>query len=209
MIAPTQWQDLVRRGRRRSFPAGGHLLDQGARGEVVYALLAGRVRVVYTESDGNEVLVAIRGPGDLLGEYAQQDHGTHMASVWALEDCETSALAGEKFESALEHRGLTEPLRRYMLAKARQVGERVWRAANLNTEQRMAQLFLEVLSAASAPDASRVPMTQQQVADSLGVSRSSVTRLLAHWRRSGTVRIGQSRIELLDRSALARRATGS
>jgi CRP/FNR family transcriptional regulator, cyclic AMP receptor protein len=206
LVSEAQWRQLLGRGVVRDIPSGTRLLHQGEHSRVVYALTRGRVRVVYTEDNGDEALIAIRGPGDLLGEYAQRDRREHMASVWTLENCRAAILGADAFEGFIGRHALVEPLHRYMLGKARQIGVRMWRAANLQTEQRMAQLFIEVLDAAPPSSAATVPMTQAQVASSLGVARSSVARLLAQWKEAGLVRIRPSRIELTDRAALVRRA---
>lgn len=182
------------------------MLHQGDRNPVVYALRQGRVRVVYTEADGNEALIAVRGPGDLIGEYAQRDQGEHMASVWALEDCVASALSAEAFEVLIKRHGLEDPLQRYILGKIRQGGQRIWRASNLQTEQRMALLFLEIIGAAPSDAAPTVPMTQAQVAASLGVALSSVTSVLALWKQCGVVRTVPAPLVVLDVAALARHA---
>jgi CRP-like cAMP-binding protein len=164
------------------------------------------VRVVYTEPNGDEALIAVRGPGDLLGEYAQRDHGEHMATVWAIEDAETAAVRGSDFETLVGRLGLGDALQRYILGKIRQSGQRIWRASNLQTEQRMALLFLEVIGAASAADEPTVPMTQSQIATSLGVALSSVTRVLAEWRERGLIQTLPSPLQVLDIGALARQA---
>jgi CRP/FNR family transcriptional regulator, cyclic AMP receptor protein len=68
----------------------------------------------------------------------------------------------------------------------------------------MAQLLMEILNADPSAGPT-IPMTQQQIADALGVSRSSITRLLAHWRHADFVRVGQPGLEVIDRAAIARR----
>jgi CRP-like cAMP-binding protein len=206
VIGTGPWNALLAQGYRRNFRAGERLLDQGAPSELVYALAQGRVRVVYTDESGNEVLVAVRGPGDLIGEYAQRDRGDHSASVWTLEECTASVIKAADFEGFLQRERLSDALQRYMLGKARQVGERVWRAANLQTEQRLAQLFLEVVNTAPGEAEQTVPMSQRLIADSLGVSLRSVNLLLSRWKERGLVRTRHGRITIVDLAALARRA---
>ncbi|RRS00162.1 Crp/Fnr family transcriptional regulator [Glycomyces terrestris] len=206
LLTMEQWQALVAAGHRTTIPAGTRFLDQGGRKPAVYVLEQGRVRVVYTEPDGNEVLIAIRGPGDLIGEYAQRDQGDHMASVWTLEGCVAVVLTGDAFEHFLHRTRLEAALQRYMLAKARQGAERIWRAANLHTEQRLAQLFLEIINAGSNHPQPVVPMSQVLIASSLGVTRRSVNQLLSQWREHGLVRTRPSPITVLDLPALTRRA---
>jgi CRP/FNR family transcriptional regulator, cyclic AMP receptor protein len=205
LITHAHWRELVGEGHRADMRGGGRLLDQGDRSAVVHALVRGRVRVTHAEPDGKEALIAVRGPGDLLGEYAQRDRGAHMASVWTLEDCTVATLGADAFERFIRRHRLDEALQRYILAKIRQVGERIWRASNLQTEQRMAQLFLEAVNAAPGSTPT-VPMSQGLIADSLGVTRRKVNALLAQWKEHGLVRTRPAPIAVLDLAALARRA---
>lgn len=207
LLTPAQWSDLIASGREAAFKRGTSILDQGDRKGAVYVLRRGRVRVVYTEPDGNQVLIAIRGPGDLLGEYAQRDLGAHVASVWTIEACETTAVASDPFDRYLERHHLEPLLQHYILTKTRQGAQRLWRASNLHTEQRLAQLFIEVANADPEGASDIVPMSQTLIADSLGVTRRTVSPILNQWRRHGLVQMQPSRITVLDSAALARRAT--
>jgi hypothetical protein len=65
LIGTEQWNNLLATGNRRAFPTATRLLDQGAPSRIVHVIAKGRVRVVYTDASGNEVLVAVRGPGGL------------------------------------------------------------------------------------------------------------------------------------------------
>ncbi|THV28752.1 Crp/Fnr family transcriptional regulator [Glycomyces paridis] len=206
-LTPSQWRELIAAGSTATFPGHARLLDQGDRRPLVYAIEQGRVRVVYTEPDGHEVLVAIRGPGDLIGEYAQRDRGDHMASVWALENCVATVLHSDPFDRFLRKHRLDDVLQRYMLSKARQGAQRLWRIANLHAEQRLAQLFLEVVSADAARGNQFVPMSQQLIANSLGITRRSINERLSQWRKRGLVRTRPGLIEILDLPALARLAS--
>ncbi|MDA1361649.1 Crp/Fnr family transcriptional regulator [Glycomyces luteolus] len=206
LVTGAEWNDLVSSGRTTDSAGGARMLQQGDRNPVVYALLKGRVRVVYTEADGNEALIAVRGPGDLVGEYAQRDQGEHMASVWALEDCVVSALTADAFDAFIRRHRLDDPLQRYILGKIRQSGQRIWRASHLQTEQRMALLLLEIVGTAPADAEPTVPMTQAQIASSLGVALSTVTSVLAAWKKSDLIRTVPAPLRVLDVAKLARHA---
>jgi CRP/FNR family transcriptional regulator, cyclic AMP receptor protein len=206
LVTDTVWNDLVQFGRRTEYASGARMLQQGDHSLVVHALRSGRVRVVYTEADGNEALIAVRGPGDLVGEYAQRDKGEHMASVWALEDCVASMLTSEAFDAFIKRHGLDDPLQRYILGKIRQGGQRIWRASHLQTEQRMALLLLEVIGTAPVGAEPTVPMTQAQIAASLGVALSSVTAVLHRWKKEGLITTVPAPLRVLDVAALARHA---
>ena len=76
---------LTHRGRRRQYPAGASLFLEGDSSSMVVVVLAGRVKVFSLTEHGEEVLLAVRGPGALLGEFSAIDGGPLSASVAARE----------------------------------------------------------------------------------------------------------------------------
>lgn len=69
---------------RRSFAAGDLLMRQGEAATESYVILSGRVRV-YTETDGERLVLRDCGPGEMVGEMALVSHEPRSASVEALE----------------------------------------------------------------------------------------------------------------------------
>lgn len=69
------------------------IMKEGDYGLSIYRILSGRVRV-YTETDGLETLLAILGPGEMLGEMIFLSSGfqRRSASARALEECELELL---------------------------------------------------------------------------------------------------------------------
>src|SRR4051812_6206720 len=68
-----QAADLRRRGVTRRFRKGQALFHQGGSSDRVVVLLNGRVKVSTLTDSGKEVVLAFRGPGDLLGELSAID----------------------------------------------------------------------------------------------------------------------------------------
>ena len=63
-------------------------------GSCVFILAAGRVKVARVDVDGNELLLAIRGVADILGELAVLGGRMRSATVTALVPCITSRSRG-------------------------------------------------------------------------------------------------------------------
>src|SRR2546430_1715263 len=81
---------LAKRGKRRSFPAGGRLMRQGQASRSLHVILRGRVRVERTHQDLTEPLTLSElGPGAVVGEMGVLDGEPRSATVTALEDTET------------------------------------------------------------------------------------------------------------------------
>ena len=172
------------------------------------ALVNGRVKALYAEPDGREVLVAVRGPGDLLGEFARTDHGPRSATVIALEPAIAYVISDAKFTASVRRYGIAEQLDRYMVAKIRETAAYTWRLAHRRPAERLAGLLLDIVEAAGPdhPDPLTVPMSQEELAAGLGLARSSITPVLADWKRRGLIRIARSRITVTDLEHLRRYA---
>src|SRR6266516_1839828 len=89
-----QAKQLRERGVQRRFRKGQALFHQGGTSDRVVVLLSGRVKVSTIAGDGKEVVLAFRGPGDLLGEL-------RSATVEAIEPVEALAIAAADFRSFL------------------------------------------------------------------------------------------------------------
>ena len=96
-LTPAESDALEQMGEPGSYAAGEVIFEQGGTADCVFVLRAGRVRVWATAGDGEEVVLAERGPGELLGELSGIDGQPRSASVIALD----------------EVRGLVVPLRAF------------------------------------------------------------------------------------------------
>ncbi len=73
------------------------LLRQGEPATHVLALVAGRVKIARTSRDGDVLILAIRGPGEILGDISVFGGKDRSASVIAVDRCETRIIPSERF----------------------------------------------------------------------------------------------------------------
>src|SRR5438046_10650422 len=100
-LDPATWEALARYGRLRSYPAWATLFHQGDPSRHVVIVLSGWVKVTSVSRGGNEALLALRGPGDILGELAAVDGGPRSATVTTLMPVTVQAVDGERFVEAV------------------------------------------------------------------------------------------------------------
>src|SRR5262245_18900300 len=74
------------------------LFVAGDAGDGCYRLERGLLKVVITSARGNERILAILGPGGIVGELAMIDRQPRFASVFAIRDCELSFISRKDFE---------------------------------------------------------------------------------------------------------------
>ena len=82
------------------YESEANIIRQGERDDTVYMVLSGRVRVVYSDSQG-EVAVAELGPGEVFGELAVLERQPRSANVVALERTNCLKVPGAVFLAAL------------------------------------------------------------------------------------------------------------
>ena len=85
-LTPAEADALEEMGEPGSYAAGEVIFEQGGTADCVFVLRIGRVRVSATAGDGAEVVLAERGPGELLGELSGIDGQSRSASVTAVDE---------------------------------------------------------------------------------------------------------------------------
>src|SRR5690348_3970537 len=84
-LSPSEQAELEQAGRRRDFRRGSVIFRQADRTDSVVVLRSGRVKCSVDTTSGTEVVLAVRGPGSLLGEFAAIDREPRSATVTAIE----------------------------------------------------------------------------------------------------------------------------
>jgi signal transduction histidine kinase len=92
-----QLAEVAAAGRRAPWAAGSQVFSEGDRGDGLYLVLDGRVRVHRHDRVGDEIDLAILGRGELFGEVALLDGAPRSASVTALEATELFFLGRAEF----------------------------------------------------------------------------------------------------------------
>lgn len=87
-----------------TLPRGAILMRQNERGDCLYFVVSGRLRVFGVRDDGERINIATVGPGETLGEMAVLSNEPRAASVEALSDAELLRLSKAGFDRLInEH----------------------------------------------------------------------------------------------------------
>ena len=183
---------FLRLGRRRRFRGGAALFREGERSGGLLAVLSGRVKVSSFTDEGKEIIITIRGTGELLGEDFAIDGEPRSASGTALGPVEALEVDTEAF---------TEFLQKYPrvgLVLLRMVNRRLreatrWRIVRGSHDltERVAARLDDLADRYGEASGSRVrillPLTQEELAGWVGVSREAVSKALRELRARGWI----------------------
>ena len=211
-LAGAEQDDLVQRGRKRRYRSGDTLFHEGDSSDWVAVLLSGRVKVSYYTETGSEVMLAVRDPGELLGELSAFDSSPRSATVTAMEPVEALVLTAAAFHQFLEtHPRLALFLVRSLVARLRDADVKRVEFGTFDSVGRVARRLVELADrfGRETPEgiAIDLPITQQELAGWTGTSRESVAKALQALRKLGWVDTGRRQFVVRDPDSLRRRAT--
>jgi CRP-like cAMP-binding protein len=142
-LSPSTREHLLQLGHPRTYEPGENLVLQGDPGGVVFLLMSGRVNVIANVENGAESLLAIRHPGDVLGEMAVFGGMPRTATVRARIPVTTIVVSGEAFKRFVgTHPDANVALTATSAERLRQANIYRADAAGYEVEQRLARTLL-------------------------------------------------------------------
>ena len=202
---------LTGRGASRSFERGATVFHQREESDRVVVVRAGRVKIATVTGDGREVVLAFRGPGDLLGEQSAIDGEPRSATVTALEPVEALVLVASDFRAFLEaHPRVALGLLEMLSRRLRDADRKRVDFAGSDTVGRVAARLVELAAAHGEAGADgleiTLPLSQEELAGWTGSSREAVGKALHRMRALGWIQTRRRRITVVDLEALRSRA---
>ncbi len=183
-------RELARGGQVRSMARNTIFIDEGDKGDSLFVILSGRVKVFVADADGREMVLDIHGPGDYVGELAL-DGRPRAASVMAMEPTVCSVLTRDALRTAIvANPDLAMNLIGTLIERLRIATEKVRNLALMDVYGRVARLLLSL--AVEQPDGRMVVperLTQQDIADRVGASRDMVSRIFKDLTTGGYVTV--------------------
>jgi CRP-like cAMP-binding protein len=189
-----------------NYEKGEVIFSQGDRGNALYGVASGRVRISALGAGGQEVFLSIMEPGDTFGEIAVMDGLPRTAGATALDATRLLVIGRRAFLKLLEQEPrLAIELLRLLCTRLRWISELVEESAFLGGAARLAKRLLVLASLHGRPvqaDRLELRISQAELAHFLGIARQLVNRHLREWQRNGWVALSRGRVTIRDREAL-------
>jgi CRP/FNR family cyclic AMP-dependent transcriptional regulator len=207
-LGETELSWIAQRAHRRLFPAGTSIITAEQPGEAVYIILAGTVKIHIEQTDGRDVVLAIVGAGDTLGEMSLLDSAGRSASAVALESSLLLWMDKAVFQQMLtDFPPVALNLIRIMSSRVRLNNELIQALATLDVYGRVARQLLAFAEKYGENGMGLIPihLTQGDIADLVGASRKRVNQVMVFFREQEFISINASgKIIILNREALAK-----
>jgi CRP/FNR family cyclic AMP-dependent transcriptional regulator len=187
--------------------ANATIFQKGDPGLSMVAVVNGRVKICTYSAEGKELVLNIIDRGGLFGEIAVLDGQPRSADAVALEESEVLVLERARLLPFLTaNPEIPTRLIGVLCQRLRQTSEALEDALLRDAPSRVARGLLRLAGTFGKPEASRlridIKLSQQQIANLIGISRESTNKYIVDWSRAGYLQVDNGLITILDRAAL-------
>jgi CRP/FNR family transcriptional regulator, cyclic AMP receptor protein len=186
---------LARVVSRKSYARGSLILGAGDPTDSLYILISGRIKVFMSDLEGKEVILAILGPNEYVGEMGLIDNSPRSANVVALEPCEVVCISKPDFKRCLsENFDMAMTVMRGLVKRLREADNQIGSLALMDVFGRVARLLLETAEVIDGEKIVTKKLSKQDIARMIGASREMVSRVMKHLQAAGYIEMRESAI---------------
>jgi CRP/FNR family transcriptional regulator, cyclic AMP receptor protein len=200
-------RDLDRISHQQTYPPGTSLFMEGQTGRGAFILCSGRVKLSTTSREGKIFILRIATPGEVLGMSAAVSQVPYEATAITASPCRVSFVHRDALLQFLSKHGKAG------LQAARTISKEYQDACEEIQEilmapsstGKIAKLLLSWTTAQGSTDREfrvRSILTHEEMAQMIGSSRETVTRVLGDLKKKELIRLEGSTLVIRNRSGL-------
>ena len=198
-------------GEQTDLPKGATLFHENGMSNGVFVICTGQVKLSCTSRDGKTLILKIAMPGDVLGLGAVISGSRYEVTAETIQPAQIKNIGRDDFLAFIQNHGEAS------LHAAKALSEE-YKAAFFDARRlalsgsaagRLASVLLEWARAASCGKPEMhftMALTHEELANLVGSSRETITRLLSRFKRDKLIQIRGSRILILSPEKLERLA---
>jgi CRP-like cAMP-binding protein len=207
MLSDDEQRDVLTAARRRRFKRNEVVFHDEDPGDTLHLVVEGHFAIRITTPLGDQAMVRVFGPGDYFGELALLSAGPRRGSAISLDRGETLSLRREDLQMLRSTTPkVDEVLTEALVAEVRRLSAALIEALYVPVERRVWLRLAELVELYGGGPPVEIPITQDEIAQLAGTTRSTANRILRAGEEQGVLQLARSRIEVHDRTALQRLA---
>ncbi len=184
---------------RKTFARGTTIISAGGPTDSLYIIISGRLKVMMSDDEGREVILAILGSNEFFGEMSLVDDSPRSASVVAIESCELLSLSKRDFNKCLEDNfEMAMTVMRGLVKRLREADQKIGSLALMDVYGRVARLLLEMSEDVGGERIVVKKLAKQDIAKMIGASREMVSRVMKDLQIRGYIELRPGGLLLRD-----------
>ena len=165
----------------------------------VFLLTEGCVKKSQFSESGQEVVIRLAVPGEIVSEPTMVCGGKHSSTVLAIQDCKALSWELANFNAALNcFPDLRRNVGRILERRLAELSRRFWEVSTKTASPRLANglVYLVDQIGQRVDDHVEIRVSQEILGRMTGMNAFSVCRLLSKWRAQGIIRLRRETIEI-------------
>ena len=197
-------------GHPRTFKRSQRIIFEGDRQSSVVLIESGTVKIVASSQGGDEIVLGLRGEGQLLGDLSAVRERPTGAAAIAVGEVEATVILASRFIEFLQaHPDLLVVQLRRLTRLLAESDAKLLEMASADVATRVARRLVDIveLGTRDHPDGHvlETELSQEELAALCGASREAVARVLRELRDSAILSTDRRRITVMDLAALRAR----
>jgi CRP/FNR family transcriptional regulator len=187
----------------KRYKKGEIVYYQGDKGYTLDIVKQGRLKVTILAEDGKEKTLAILSEGDIIGEVSLIDDRPRSATIEALEDCRLLSIRKEDFEKLLlQYPKISLEIAKVLSKRLRDADRSIEELAFYDVRTRVINILVSMGEryGRNTPNGIEIhtKFTHQELADLVGSSRETITRVLGELQENGLINVEKNKILIID-----------
>jgi CRP/FNR family transcriptional regulator, nitrogen oxide reductase regulator len=189
-MSPEEGMEIASHARARTFMCNELLFSQGQPVRSLILLESGVVKMTQLSTDGSEVLLWMRGPGEPVNVCAASDLCNHTCSAQAMERCRTLVWDCQRLQAlANRYPRLRMNILRIVTERLVELEERFREMATETVTKRLALNLLRLAKRVGthSKEGIEVSLSRAELAQMTGTTLFTISRVLSSWAERGFV----------------------
>jgi CRP/FNR family transcriptional regulator, cyclic AMP receptor protein len=174
----------------KSFPKNTAVIHEGDHSDSIYLINSGKVKVLISNSEGQELILTLLGPGEYFGELALIDNQPRSATVVSMTSVHFTVIAKPDFDRCLANNpGIASRIMIELAQRLRNADLKIEGLALMDVYGRVAHTLLQLAQSDNGEMLLNQKLSQQDIANMVGASREMVSRTLKDLALKGYIRL--------------------
>ena len=203
-LAPPFMAELMEACSEQHLEVGHVLHRRGDEGNACFGIVSGQLKAFAHGATGKEMTLAVINPGHWFGEISLVDNLPRTHGTIATQPTVILKMPKAAFDLAIALQpSIAMDVSRHLCQRLRLAFTAVEESVLLPLQQRLAKKLLYIQAPQDSSKTKIVTqVSQQEIAQMLGVSRQSVSKQLTQWAKDGILELSYNSFAILDTEQL-------
>lgn len=206
-ISPKVLTEVINKGFRKRFKEGDILFNQGKKALSVFLLLSGRIKLIQTNHNGEEVILRYLTANDLAAIASVLREKDYPATAEAIQPGEAMCWDGITLQDLMQKHGdIAINALDITFERLEEFHHRFLDISTIRVEQRIARTLLRLMKRGGKNINDGIlidfPLSRQNIAEHAGTTLYTVSRVLSAWEKANYVKSTREKIIVKDAHSL-------